>query len=233
MKPATCIDFHSHILPGADHGSRNLSESLAQLAMLESFGVDTVVATPHFYPNSMGVDRFLRVVDSASKELSDHRPATSPRIAIGAEVLYCDGLERMEGLDHLCIRGTNVLLLELPLEVWSSELFHTVERLTQRFTVLLAHIDRYIVEQEEEIHALLGAGAYAQVNAAALASLSKRRRLSPLWDTDRIVALGSDLHKTEKKACRAMHSAEKRLGDRFDVIMNRAAALLSNAEFLN
>ncbi len=225
------IDFHAHVLPAVDHGSRDLPESLEQLAMLKEIGVDTVVATPHFYPHSMDVSRFSRSVDSAASLLSSH--CAPLRVALGAEVLYCDGLDRMEDLDKLCIRGTNILLLELPLEEWSSELFCTVERLTQRFTVLLAHIDRYIVGQEEEIHELLRSGTYAQVNASALSSLSKRRRLSPLWDTDRIVALGSDLHETDKKACRAMLAAKKRLGDRFDMIMHRAEALLSTAEFLN
>ena len=233
MKNTPYIDFHAHILPTVDHGSRNLSEALEQLAMLNGIGIDTVVATPHFYPHSMDVKEFSRSVDSAAKLLCENRPSPSPRITLGAEVLYCDGLDRMEHLEALCIRGTNILLLELPLAEWSSELFYTVERLTQCFTVLLAHVDRYIVDQEEEIHALMSVGAFAQINASALASLSKRRRLSPLWDTDRIVALGSDLHNTEQKACHSMIVAKKRLGDRFDVIMKRSEALLSNAEFLN
>ncbi|MEE3459824.1 MAG: CpsB/CapC family capsule biosynthesis tyrosine phosphatase, partial [Candidatus Faecousia sp.] len=41
------IDFHAHILPGADHGSDGLETSLRQLALAEEAGVDTIVATPH------------------------------------------------------------------------------------------------------------------------------------------------------------------------------------------
>ena len=43
------IDFHSHILPGMDDGSKSTQESLEMLDMLRAQGVDTVAATPHFY----------------------------------------------------------------------------------------------------------------------------------------------------------------------------------------
>ena len=37
------VDFHSHILPGADHGSQNIRTSLAQLRHAAAAGVDTIV----------------------------------------------------------------------------------------------------------------------------------------------------------------------------------------------
>ena len=40
------IDFHSHILPGMDDGSKSTQESLEMLDMLRAQGVDTVAATP-------------------------------------------------------------------------------------------------------------------------------------------------------------------------------------------
>ena len=43
------IDFHSHILPAMDDGSRNIEESLQMLRMLQEQGVERVIATPHFY----------------------------------------------------------------------------------------------------------------------------------------------------------------------------------------
>ena len=38
------IDFHSHILPGIDDGSKSADMSLQMLAMLREQGVDTVCA---------------------------------------------------------------------------------------------------------------------------------------------------------------------------------------------
>ena len=43
-------DFHSHILPGVDDGSKDVEMSVAMLRTLAEQGVDRVVATPHFYP---------------------------------------------------------------------------------------------------------------------------------------------------------------------------------------
>lgn len=40
------IDFHSHILPAMDDGSRNIEESLQMLRMLQEQGVERVIATP-------------------------------------------------------------------------------------------------------------------------------------------------------------------------------------------
>ena len=42
------IDFHSHILPGIDDGSRNVQTSVDMLRMCKEHGVDLMIATPHF-----------------------------------------------------------------------------------------------------------------------------------------------------------------------------------------
>ena len=43
------IDFHSHILPGIDDGSRNVEKSLGILQISASQGGDIVAATAHVY----------------------------------------------------------------------------------------------------------------------------------------------------------------------------------------
>ena len=40
------IDFHTHILPGIDDGSRNVEMSLRMLAAQREQQVDEIVATP-------------------------------------------------------------------------------------------------------------------------------------------------------------------------------------------
>ncbi|MGN0395823.1 MAG: CpsB/CapC family capsule biosynthesis tyrosine phosphatase, partial [Coprococcus sp.] len=42
------IDFHSHILPGIDDGSRNVETSIKMLDRCADNGVGLMVATPHF-----------------------------------------------------------------------------------------------------------------------------------------------------------------------------------------
>lgn len=223
------IDFHAHILPGADHGSSGIEQSVNQLALIHHAGVDTVVATPHFYPNRHKVEDFVKTVGSAAESLAVHLPDTL-RLAVGSEVLYCDRLDRMEGLERLCIRGTDLLLLELPLDIWNRDLFETVECLTKRYTVLLAHVDRYVRFQQEELLELLAMGTYAQINADALFSFTERRKLLPILESGRVVALGSDLHRLEKKTYERFSAARGKLGEgRFEEIMRRSAELLQGA----
>ena len=222
------IDFHAHILPGADHGSSGLEESLNQLALIQAAGVDTVVATPHFYPHRHTPEEFLQLTASAAEKLKAHKDSL-PRICLGAEVLYCAHLDEMEGLERLCVQGTDVLLLELPMDVWGRELFETVELLLKRFTVVLAHIDRYIREQKADIEQLLALGALAQINGSALFSFAKRHKLRSLLEGDSVVALGSDLHGTNKIFYQQFLGAQKRLGETHSAIMQRAANLLKTA----
>lgn len=230
---APLIDFHTHILPGADHGSSGTHETMNQMQIIQRYGVDTVVATPHFYPNLHRVDRFLPLVEDC---LARFRSAESPftgRLCLGAEVLYCHHLDQMPDLDSLCIRGTDLLLLELPMGQLDADIFETVEALLRRYTVVLAHIDRYIADSEDIIDGLIQRGALAQINAYSLFSGGMRRRLSPYLKSDRVVALGSDLHGEDEKGYKKFATADKKIGDLRDRIMLRAESLLRNAEKMN
>ena len=193
------------------------------------------MATPHFYPNSVSIDTFLSTVDSAAAELAELLATEEkvPRVLLGAEVLYCDNLHHMENLERLCIRGTNVLLLELPLSDWSSTLFHTIHELSKRVCVVLAHIDRYTRPHADELMHLVEDGALAQVNAYSLFSLLERRRLAPFFGYGAVVALGSDLHNVDASAVDKLLRAKKHLGGDYDGMMMRTMELLKDAKSIS
>ena len=219
------IDFHSHILPGADHGSTGLEESRKQLAIVRNAGVDTIVATPHFYPQQLSVDGLLSIRSEAYALLAPHIPE-GLSVRLGAEVLYCPRIHEMEGLDRLCVEGTKSLLLELPTSPWDRELFYTVERLLRRYRVVLAHIDRYAKDHSDQLFELLDMGALAQINASSLTSFFSRRRLLPFLQNGSVYALGSDLHGSDPSDYLPFVKAPKLLGDRFDEIMSHSLELL-------
>ena len=79
------IDFHSHILPGADHGSDSLEMSLSQLENAKAAGVSTIVATPHFYPDVDNVPDFLARREKAYDMLCAEN-TTGIKIVKAAEV---------------------------------------------------------------------------------------------------------------------------------------------------
>ena len=228
----TIIDFHTHILPGADHGSTSLENSLKQLKLMEKMGTSVAVATPHFYPNKHTFEDFYAKVNASLEELREASLESAPTVIVGAEVLVCRHLENMKELDSLCIRGTKVLLLELPFKPLAEKHVEMVEGLiASGYTVVLAHIDRYIKQSQGIINTMLERGALAQINAEGLKRLSTRRKLMPyIKETDRICAIGSDLHGAKKHDYKQFVNCKKILGEHFDIIMSRTQELLKDAE---
>ena len=222
------IDFHSHILPRADHGSDSVETSCKQVAMQLQSGTDLVVATPHFYPHRENADAFLaRRAKTAKKLCQALSPEQAARIRVGAEVLICPGIAEMEGLELLTVAGTSIILLELPFTHIGQALIDSVLEVRERGLVpVLAHIDRY---PPEPIAALLQQGIMAQLNASAFGGLFGGRRFMADVARGSVVALGSDLHGANRKEIAAFVRARRRLGRYQQEVFDRTAELLRGA----
>ena len=220
------LDFHAHILPGADHGSDGLQTSLRQLKLAEQAGIDVIVATPHFYPQVDDFQQFLQRREATRRQLLEAYQGPI-RILTGAEVHMCVGLDHLEGLERLCIPGTSVMLCELPFRGLPTGLSDTFERMMddRGLIPVLAHVDRY---EPSVIDNLFSMGLSGQLNAEPLTRPFHRRRLLPWIDRGSIVALGSDIHGIKIGYTQYLKAAEY-LGSRFDRIDTRVRALLKNA----
>ena len=225
------VDFHSHILPGADHGSHSLKESLEQIALMRENGIETVVATSHFYGHTEMLSTFRNRIENAYNELLAELKKNgwdTPRIYLGAEVLVFAGLENMDGLDTLAIKGTKTLLLELPYTEISNDIFNTVHRILRKgFKVVLAHADRY---RKEDIDLLIDMGAKIQLNADALDSFFLKGKYKKWLREGAVVALGSDIHGANAKAYKLFLNAEGKLLKYLDQIRQSTIFLLENAQ---
>ena len=216
------IDFHAHVLPGADHGSDSLKTSLRQLALAEEAGITCLVATPHFYPQTDDFDAFLRRRDRTYELLAQNYHG-HVQIRLGAEVHVCVGLEHLEGVEELCVEDSGVMLLELSHRGYSHGLDETFEALRdQGILPLLAHVDRY---DPALITQLLSRGLLGQLNADALCRLHHRRMYFRWIDSGCIHALGSDIHGTEKGYADYLR-AQKVLGARANTLQRRMRRLL-------
>ncbi len=230
---ARSIDFHSHILCGADHGSADSATTAGQLGLMSSHGTDVAVATPHFYPEQYALSDFLDVLDKALYKTTQLDFDGKLSLCVGAEVLVCQGLERLNELEKLCIRGTRCILLELPTAVsWKHGIIDTVEHIIDKnYTVVLAHIDRYIPKREQDIDHILSLGALAQINASSFFSFGQKRKMLSYIDAGVVCALGSDLHGIDTKGYKMFAALEKRIGkERFDAVMSKTEELIKNAE---
>ena len=211
------IDFHSHILPGIDDGSKDLATTLEMLRLSAGQGVDVVAATPHFYAWRDRVGRFLERRQAAWEALSSVLTPELPRIVLGAEVAFFQGISKAEQVRELTLQGTNVLLLEMPFQTWSDSDLEEVEALTERcgLRVVLAHLERYygLPGNKKMIAELLQLPVTVQVNAEGLLDWRMRGKLVRMFRSGQAQLLGSD--------CHGIHHRTPKLGPGRDMLQKK------------
>ncbi len=196
------IDFHAHVLPGVDDGARDVDTSLAMLSSVSEQGVETVVATPHFYGGDDTIEKFLDRRQHSYERLLPHLRPDMPALRLGAEVLLREGVSRQD-LRPLCLQGTEVLLVEMPFmppPFWLPDELESIA-LGQGLTVMLAHLDRYMPWCTKEMAASLLElpDVIVQLNADAMTDKRTFRRLCRwLPEAERLV-LGSDMHNMQDR----------------------------------
>lgn len=223
------IDFHSHILPGIDDGSRSTAESLRMMKLELDQGIRTIVGTPHFYADKVSVDTFLTRRQHAYEKLMqaiEEQELDSPKFHLGAEVYYFSGIGKAEMLPRLCMEGSDIVLLEMPFCQWTKDMLDDVKRILekQKLHIIMAHIERYYEFQKNKDiwNAIFEMPVYAQVNAGSFLNWKKRSRCLKFLKEDWDIVLGSDCHNTETRVPNLEPGREvicKKLGqERLDTI---------------
>lgn len=216
------IDFHTHILPGIDDGSRDIDQTLKMLEEEARQGITHVVATPHFYARYNDPDKFLRERAKAQMVLEAaiaDRPDL-PQVIMGAEVHYFSGMGESEQLQRLTIGDTKLVLVEMPGTPWTEAAYRDLEQIyvLQGLTPVIAHLDRYIgpwcthgiPRRLEQLPVLVQANSEFFLNkrTAGMAMRMLRR--------GEIHFLGSDCHNLDDRAPNlgeARKLIAKKLGD--------------------
>ena len=241
----TITDFHSHVLPMMDDGSQSPEESLKMLKLLRSQGVDRVVATPHFYPKQEDPESFLKRRDIAETMLKSAISFAGlserdiPEVCIGAEVAYYNGMSLSKDVKKLCIKGTDVMLLEMPFYKWSDTVVNEVCKMQDELgiQIVLAHIDRYLQYADSaKLFKLKTYRVLMQANADPFLRFLSGRKMIKLLLTNQISLMGSDFHNLDTR-CSNMDAAvelilERGYFSKLKNIMNTADELLSDADKL-
>lgn len=220
------IDWHSHILPNIDDGSRNEVESERLVKTLRLQGVEKIVATPHFFANDTTVDAFLEKRQLAYDKLYRRLDDKSPEIFLGAEVRYYPGISKMADLKKLKISGSQLLLLEMQPIKWTE---YTVKELTELasfsgMAIVLAHVERYFgLQSRKVLDRLYESGILMQTNASYFTNpFTKRNAINDLKKGN-IHFIGSDCHNMTSRPPqmdKAFEVISKKLGERFVAGMN-------------
>lgn len=212
-------DFHSHILPGVDDGSKSVEQSLEMLRMEAAQGIRRVIATPHFYPRHDSPERFLRRRAEALNRLQEAMEIEEglPQIELAAEIYFFSGISDSEVLSRLTIGQKRCILLEMPHSPWTDSMYRELEGICvkQGLTPVIAHVDRYIrpfksygiPERLMELPVLI------QANAEFFLGRSTRRMALRMLKKGQIHVLGSDCHNLKDR--------KPNLGDAVSVIQER------------
>ncbi len=169
---AVMIDLHCHILPGLDDGSPDLATSLEIAHIALNDGIETIVATPHWFVDAGPTPAQIRTaVQQLQAALVDHNlPLT---VLPGAEVRADPELAAMirrNAVMTLADRG-EYLLLEPPFIGVPNYLEQLCFELQiAGITPILAHPERAeIAQHQPELYErLVARGCLIQVNAPSL-----------------------------------------------------------------
>ncbi len=194
------FDFHTHILPGVDDGSRDVGESLAMLEELTRQGASGIAATPHFYAWQSSPEQFFAKRQNAWEKLKPHLGAEAPEIRLGAEVQYFEGIHRYDGLEQFCMEGTRLLLVEMPVCTWTTRMISAILEVNnhKNVTVLLAHIERYLPYRNgKACEQLLEQGVLMQASTGFF--IEKHRIAMKMLREGKIHFLGTDSHNMDSR----------------------------------
>lgn len=212
-------DFHMHVLPGMDDGSRDVDTSIAMLERSAAHGVNTVAATSHFYAEDNDIARFLARRQSSYDRLMEAVGGRYdlPQLRLGAEVLYFSGMSTVDTLDMLCLAGTDLLLLEMPFVQWTDRVLREVDAIQRSgLQVVAAHIERYMeIQPRRTMEAFFNLGTFIQCNGSFFLNRRTARQALRMFRQGQIQFLGSDAHNMTSRPPdlgEAVQIIERKLG---------------------
>lgn len=208
MPKMTRIDFHTHILPDVDDGPKDGDTAVQMLRMMAAYSVDTVVATPHYFSLDESPGDFVQRVQRSRNLLCDswkriQGDTPMPRILFGAEVYLERNLLLTEDLTQLCITGTDLLMLELPLSAHRDWICPLITNLSAVLGVrpVIAHVERILslISKADLSRLLEIPGVAFQFNHTAFANRRAMRFLLGLLKAGYPVFFGSDCHDAVRR----------------------------------
>jgi protein-tyrosine phosphatase len=164
------VDFHNHLLPGIDDGSKSIEQSLEMLNIYNELGIEKVIASPHIfkdlYPNTPKTIK--KSYDSLMHSLIDQKTKV---LGYGAEYMVDEFfLIELDKKNELLTCFKNHVLIEIPFFGQLKLLEEALFKLQNRgYVPILAHPERYTaIESSKKIRELKSRGAIMQLNALSL-----------------------------------------------------------------
>ena len=140
------IDWSCHLLPHMRERVETPEEAVeAMHALASGCGITRFCLTPRYDAEDEPISVFLLRRDRARRELEAILPPEY-KLIYGAEVVLSPILHELDGLEKLCLGGTNRLPIALPLTDYNEGIDLELNRLLfkRHLKLLLLHFERYV-----------------------------------------------------------------------------------------
>lgn len=200
-------DFHSHLVPGIDDGSKNIEESIWLIQELKHLGYTKLITTPHTmqkrFPNSK--KKILKEFNYLKNQVAKRHIKINLEIA--SEYYLDDNfIELIKKKDLLCIK--DFVLFECSFLIKPLNLLSSIKLMQDSgYKPILAHPERYPYMFDENLSFyknLKNQGVYFQANINSLNGYYSKKAqfiLQKLAQNHMIDFLGSDTHKLRHIQC--------------------------------
>ncbi len=219
------IDFHSHIIPQIDDGSRSMEETIAMLREAKNVGFNKIISTSHYYEDKYVVEEQHRensLIDIANKFFES--TGEEMRLILASEIYITPYMvDLIKEKKASVINGTRYVLFELPLNSEPFGLRETIFRLIENgYKPIIAHPERYPIVQDDPnmLIELIDMGVLFQSNYGSIMGIygnTAKKTVKKLLESDMIHFLGSDCHRANSiypKIPKMISEIEKIVGSR-------------------
>lgn len=195
------VDFHNHVLPGIDDGSKSMEDSMTMLRNFEALGLKKVIASPHSmadgYINSN--EKILQLREEVRLEIKKNN--INLEFDAAAEY-YMDELfmEKLERKDLLTI-GNNYVLMELSYLSKPNNTGEVIYKMQiSGYRLILAHPERYPYYYEDSFanyKNFKDRGVFFQINLGSLVGkygAQAKYTAEKMIDENMVEFVSSDLH---------------------------------------
>lgn len=197
------IDIHSHVLPGIDDGSKNMTMSLDILQGLEDQGVTDLICTPHYIaetsqvsPRSENEEILKKLQERAAKK------GLKIKLYLGNEIYIDKEIPKLLRSKKISPLGkSKYLLVELPMSGEFQQYEDIILNLIQKkWKVVLAHPERYHSFQKDyrKIEELHRQGVLLQCNLGSFIGQYGRhaKKTAKKMAKDKLIyCVGTDIHR--------------------------------------
>lgn len=198
------IDFHSHIIPEIDDGSRSIEETMLLIKEAKEAGFSKIICTSHHMESIFEFDetsrkQFLEIIKKGAKELG-----VDLEFYLGSEIYVSyDMVQLLKEKKASTINGTQYILIELPMQEVIPNFKKSIKDLIDNnYIPIIAHPERYqyVKEDPNWLIEYIKMGVLFQANyASIIGGYGKKAQTTvrKLLKNNMIHFLGSDVHKAE------------------------------------